>query len=626
MKKLLFILLLIPVFTGGQIPAFRATNTNFKSIEIADLGDSPLYPFNPLPSPEFRTLNLQEFNPMLLGWNTTNMWENINPTTLALIDAMIPDGKQFVFRIRNDKYGKMPDQIIDNIIQAANYLGDKFKAIYTFDTRGVSIADNFYGYDRLNNVINFMASEFGNEEFYPSAGHNQLWSAYQVFVMPIITALNSRGATEDFLFPIAPRPKGFGIAKENSFHTAWNEPAIVFINTSAQYKPAFHLYWDKSDMAAWVDSIPLVVLTGFNQVKNDFFRTITEQFFTSTLLQKTMDYFYAKLPDKVMYVTESGPVDNPSGYQNTMSYGFMHAWFLDELSKYERVACVIKHAGLNTTPAGQLTDHKQMDANPNAWIERLGYYVMKMYLFFHDDHTFYMNMSATDNQTGELKVAYITAKYWYSSSGYCSWWAKGSTASYEVAGYSEETLTKLPAFSFGYHKEVCEKLTWYRDGDADSYGGNETLITCEEPAGYVLNSLDCDDDDNTTYPGAFEACNSFDDDCDGLIDEGYPVLTIYQDDDEDGYGDGNAISYCVIPPGFADKPGDCEDENPNIHPNAIDTCGNDIDEDCSGGDLDCPDPVTCWKKTGLWWLHKKCKEIPMPSDPTKCNCPNPPSQ
>ncbi|HBF12852.1 MAG TPA: hypothetical protein DDW49_05620, partial [Deltaproteobacteria bacterium] len=34
--------------------------------------------------------------------------------------------------------------------------------------------------------------------------------------------------------------------------------------------------------------------------------------------------------------------------------------------------------------------------------------------------------------------------------------------------------------------------------------------------------------------------------------------------------------------------GDCDDENKDIHPDARDTCGNDIDEDCSGEDLECP--------------------------------------
>ena len=50
--------------------------------------------------------------------------------------------------------------------------------------------------------------------------------------------------------------------------------------------------------------------------------------------------------------------------------------------------------------------------------------------------------------------------------------------------------------------------------------GDDTLLVteaCDQPAGYVTNSEDCDDDHSTAYPGGTEiSWNDIDEDCDGL--------------------------------------------------------------------------------------------------------------
>ena len=39
--------------------------------------------------------------------------------------------------------------------------------------------------------------------------------------------------------------------------------------------------------------------------------------------------------------------------------------------------------------------------------------------------------------------------------------------------------------------------------------------------------------------------------------------------------------------GYSVNQGDCNDSNANIHPGAVEICGNDVDEDCTGADLPC---------------------------------------
>ncbi len=61
---------------------------------------------------------------------------------------------------------------------------------------------------------------------------------------------------------------------------------------------------------------------------------------------------------------------------------------------------------------------------------------------------------------------------------------------------------------------------WYRDDDGDGYGA-EAITSCIQPEGtFADNGADCDDSDPLVFPGADEAENGYDDDCDGRVDEG----------------------------------------------------------------------------------------------------------
>jgi hypothetical protein len=124
--------------------------------------------------------------------------------------------------------------------------------------------------------------------------------------------------------------------------------------------------------------------------------------------------------------------------------------------------------------------------------------------------------------------------------------------------------------------------TYYVDADGDAYGDPATALdACEVVPGRVIVGEDCDDASDAIYPGAPEACNGVDDDCDGTLDDPELFLNWYLDGDADGYGVGAPVSSCSPVAGRAPAGGDCEDGDPAINPGALELC-NLIDDDCDG--------------------------------------------
>ena len=112
--------------------------------------------------------------------------------------------------------------------------------------------------------------------------------------------------------------------------------------------------------------------------------------------------------------------------------------------------------------------------------------------------------------------------------------------------------------------DLQNTVTYFADSDNDSFGALlSTTAVCETsaPAGFVVDSTDCDDADATISPAGLELCANLavDNDCDGSIleDEATDRLTFFADTDNDGFGDASVTTLaCSAPSGSVAIAGD----------------------------------------------------------------------
>lgn len=131
---------------------------------------------------------------------------------------------------------------------------------------------------------------------------------------------------------------------------------------------------------------------------------------------------------------------------------------------------------------------------------------------------------------------------------------------------------------FVYEPTITSQ-SWDTDSSITEINGN-SITVAPQTAGehcYIFRTVD-----------EF-GCEYTEEVCINVTAEGQPPTTFYEDLDGDGYGDPNStVTDCTDSPpfGFVLNSLDCNDTNNAVNPDAMDSEGNGVDENCDGVDGD----------------------------------------
>jgi hypothetical protein len=230
-----------------------------------------------------------------------------------------------------------------------------------------------------------------------------------------------------------------------------------------------------------------------------------------------------------------------------------------------------------TQPSGYVIDNTDCnDGNGSVW----------------QDNTFYIDQDSDSYDNGTTLVCY------------------GNTI---PTGY---ITTTLGTDCNDNDATVQVPIQYFVDSDQDGYGSAATAMVCASvaPLGYSTNSTDCNDLNAAINAGVAEVCNGTDDDCDLMVDDADPNVTgrpvWYADTDQDGFGDpASATPACIQPAGYITDNTDCDDTDSDEHPGQVWYTDNDGDEFGTGATvIQCLRPANGYLATELISTTGDCND------------------
>ena len=169
----------------------------------------------------------------------------------------------------------------------------------------------------------------------------------------------------------------------------------------------------------------------------------------------------------------------------------------------------------------------------------------------------------------------------------------------ECYAIESEAILRANGYSYDLFAVECASdsdCAWdeYCMKTAPADPDDPTSFRCSAKCGNGI----CDPDENCPVDGSGpEVCDGLDNDCNGEVDDGFPMNEWYRDSDSDGYGvdwDMSHTCEATPPSGYAEQAGDCDDSHSATYPGAPET-NDGLDNQCSG-DFGCGliDEISDW--------------------------------